>query len=259
MGQQVFTDQITTPLGMASTSFTIDATQLPRFAECSTAIPTGAAGAQIVSQMEANNEPADKLQKLQAALETQNKQYVPTDLFSPTGTGTADESSIFLDTGKHVQCPSGGGGILSTVNDYAKFANTLLTGTDPHTGYKMLELASVELMRTEQLGPMGVPRTGMAAMFQGIGLGVNTTIDPEQPNYYRGAARGAGGWGGAAATSFFVDPQREICWVQASQLLNYASTVSSFRSELSEHVHGLFGDLDNREVIAGPDKVGFAG
>ena len=56
----------------------------------------------------------------------------------------------------------------------------------------MLELASVELMRTEQLGPMGVPRTGMAAMFQGIGLGVNTTIDPEQPNYYRGAARGAG-------------------------------------------------------------------
>ena len=69
----------------------------------------------------------------------------------------------------------------------------------------------------------------------------------------------AGGWGGAAATSFFVDPQREICWVQASQLLNYASTISLFRSELSEHVHGLFGDLDNKEVIAGPDKVGFAG
>eukprot|EP00656_Telonema_subtile_P022353 TRINITY_DN2347_c0_g1_i2.p1 TRINITY_DN2347_c0_g1~~TRINITY_DN2347_c0_g1_i2.p1 ORF type:complete len:420 (+),score=91.35 TRINITY_DN2347_c0_g1_i2:222-1481(+) len=227
--------EITGPLKMHDTGFTITEEQLHRLAECSYAVNNG-----------------------------EQPGYVHADQELQRGVGSTDESCLWLDSGRHVQCPSGGGGAISTRNDYSKFAEALITGSCPHTGYQLLKPETADLMRTAQLKQMEAQSTGMAAMFQGIGLGVNTTTSRTKPNAFLGAGAGlgAGGWGGAAMTSFVVDPENRLSWVQVSQLLGYWHTMGSFKSELNGLVYRLFPELLGSDAVAddqkGPSK-GFTG
>ena len=58
------------------------------------------------------------------------------------GLGAVDASSAWAGEGgrRREACPSGGGGILSTRDDYLRFVETLLTGTCPRTGHVLLQV-----------------------------------------------------------------------------------------------------------------------
>ncbi|MCB0085211.1 MAG: serine hydrolase, partial [Caldilineaceae bacterium] len=111
--------------------------------------------------------------------------------------------------------PSGGGGLLSTTGDYLRFAQMLLNqGT--LDGERLLGRKSVELMRANHL-PDGVfvdndPTTGM-----GFGLGVSVQLALGKLQTL--GSQGNYGWGGAANTNFWIDPQEELLGILMLQYM----------------------------------------
>lgn len=112
---------------------------------------------------------------------------------------------------------SGGGGLLSTVSDYVRFAQMLLNGGQLD-GRRVLKRETVALMMKDQLPPGLTPIPGPAADWppgkNGFGYGGAVRVDsdktvPGSPGTFR--------WAGAASTFFWVDPQADLTamvWTQ---------------------------------------------
>jgi len=122
---------------------------------------------------------------------------------------------------------SGGGGLLSTAEDYARFCQMLLNGGELD-GVRVLSRKSVELMTADHLPP-GIgygaftPELGLTAPLpqygQGYGLGVGVRKEAG-----RSMAPGSVGdyyWGGATGPYFWIDPKEQLVAVlmlQASDI-----------------------------------------
>jgi CubicO group peptidase (beta-lactamase class C family) len=103
----------------------------------------------------------------------------------------------------------GGGGLLSTVDDYLRFARMLLFGGEVD-GTRLLSSASVRLMRTNRLTEeqMRQPFLGSPHWVgRGFGLGLSVVTDPakSRPLFGPGGA-GTFGWPGAYGTWWQADP-----------------------------------------------------
>lgn len=102
---------------------------------------------------------------------------------------------------------SGGGGLVSTLGDYAKFAQLMLDG-GIYKGHRVLDEATVKLMMQDHMGqdkPYMFPWLGPEKM-SGFGYGgsvqIATTAEQLALN---GKAKGQWGWSGAARTEFYID------------------------------------------------------
>ena len=77
--------------------------------------------------------------------------------------------------------------------------------------------------------------TSLCAMCGAVGTPDHKPIpDPKpipNPMISDAAGRGAGGWGGAACTSFFSDPTHGIALVFVAQLVGYYQTAPTLRKE----------------------------
>jgi len=110
----------------------------------------------------------------------------------------------------------GGGGLVSTIDDYSKFANTLCAGGTTDFGYRLLSKATIDLMRTNHLDEARLKeyQSPYSACY-GYGLGVRTMINA--------AAGGSNspegfGWSGLAGTHVRMDPSIGLTYVYAQQL-----------------------------------------
>jgi CubicO group peptidase (beta-lactamase class C family) len=103
---------------------------------------------------------------------------------------------------------SGGAGLVSSAQDYLRFALMLLNEGELE-GARLLAPATVRLMRSDHLG--GINRDGLWGM-GAFGLGVGIVTDPaDKPGEL--LAAGSYGWGGAAGTDFWVDPENDVVGV----------------------------------------------
>ncbi|MFM0210082.1 serine hydrolase [Paraburkholderia sediminicola] len=107
---------------------------------------------------------------------------------------------------------SGGGGLVSTAQDYLQFAQLLL-GRGRVGSTRLLSRRSVDLMRSNFLtrDQRRVPAFGQVLWAgQGFGLGLSIVDDPAQqlPLGYR--SMGSFGWPGAYGTSWFADPVEDL-------------------------------------------------
>ena len=93
----------------------------------------------------------------------------------------------------------GGAGLVSTLPDYEKFADMLLSGGLTADGHRILSEESVRLMRTASI-PHGI-MPGSAEW----GLSMRVITDPN----YR-LPLGTFGWSGAYGTHFWIDPENQI-------------------------------------------------
>lgn len=117
---------------------------------------------------------------------------------------------------------SGGGGLVSTLDDYHRFSRMLLNG-GTLDGQRIIGRKTIELMTTNHL-PGGVDLESMAVSsfaetsFKGVGFGLGfaTTLDPVQCLVQGNA--GDFFWGGAAGTYFWVDPKDELIVIFMAQL-----------------------------------------
>jgi CubicO group peptidase (beta-lactamase class C family) len=110
---------------------------------------------------------------------------------------------------------SGGGGLVATTMDYARFCQMLLNGGELE-GARILSPASVELMGTNVI-PQNVlvssNGTSAARFNEAVGFGLDfmVVMDPRRAGSLEG--KGAMSWGGAAGTWFWVDPTNDMFFV----------------------------------------------
>ena len=113
----------------------------------------------------------------------------------------------------------GGGGLISSVDDYALFANTLCAGGTAANGYKLLSKATVELMRTNHLDEARMKDYGCEGPHlagYGYGLGVRTMVNRAAGG--SGSNLGEFGWSGMLGTYVLMDTDAELTYVYAQQL-----------------------------------------
>jgi CubicO group peptidase (beta-lactamase class C family) len=151
----------------------------------------------------------DKLDRLAQIYKTQNLQS-STPL-------SADEVGMIKDVSVPTHCPSGGGGLTSTLGDYLKFANCLLN-KGAYEGGCILGRKTLEYMASnhvpEKLFPLIL---GVSYLGTGFGLGFRVTMETGGTRYI--SSVGEFGWSGAAQTHFLVDPQEELITLYMTQML----------------------------------------
>jgi CubicO group peptidase (beta-lactamase class C family) len=119
-----------------------------------------------------------------------------------------------LGQGAYVDGPrasfSGGAGLVSTAGDYARFLQMLLNG-GVLDGARILGPKTVALMAQDHLDALyGSPGYG-------FGLGFQVLEDPGKAGQY--GSPGLYSWGGAYATSYWIDPAEDLVSVFLIQLL----------------------------------------
>jgi CubicO group peptidase (beta-lactamase class C family) len=122
---------------------------------------------------------------------------------------------------------SGGGGLVSTGDDYLRFARMLLGGGQLD-GVRLLSPRMVERMATNQLTPeqRRIPFLGLDFWAgQGFGLGVSVVDDPTRTIGSQLLSKGTHGWGGVHGTWYFVDPQEDLAAVMLIQLTGGGQSV----------------------------------
>jgi CubicO group peptidase (beta-lactamase class C family) len=115
--------------------------------------------------------------------------------------------------------PSGGGGMVSTAEDYLRFAQMLLNGGELD-GMRILAPATVQLMTSNHLAPglmTGEFSIGPAIIRPGMGWGYDCAVysDPLEADEVVG--KGTFFWFGAADTWFWVDPTNDLVFVGMTQ------------------------------------------
>ena len=173
-------------------------------------------------------------------------EYMQKTVFSPLGM----ENSFFFDTpevhariapqyraedGKAVptekenvyhitaRYESGGAGLICSLEDYIKFADTLASGGKTADGYHLLSEASIDLLRTEQLSKFAPKSNFSCAAGGGYGyaLGVRTRTSLETG---RGSL-GEFGWDGAAGSYVLIDPKEKLSIFFACHLRNWPTMI----------------------------------
>jgi len=105
--------------------------------------------------------------------------------------------------------------LSSSTGDYLKFARMLLNGGELN-GVRILGRKTVELMAQNHL-PENIPsiNNGNGPAATGYGLGVSVTLDAAKGGNME--SEGSFGWGGAATTTFRVDPVEDMTYVIMGQ------------------------------------------
>lgn len=114
--------------------------------------------------------------------------------------------------------PSGGGGLVSTAPDYLRFTQMLLNRGELD-GIRLISPKTVELMTMNHIPTPLLPlQIGEWAINgYGFGLGFNVVLNPAQAGMI--GTIGAFGWGGAANTEFWVDPQEQLIGILMTQFM----------------------------------------
>ena len=134
--------------------------------------------------------------------------------------------------------PSGAGGLVGTVRDYANFCEMLLQ-KGQFRGKQIIGRPILELMTRNHLGDHSLAQMAVGGFSEtsndgvGFGLGFATTMDA--------AASGTVGegdfyWGGLASTLFWVDPIEDLYAIFMTQLI--PSSTFNFRGQIKNLVYG---------------------
>lgn len=113
---------------------------------------------------------------------------------------------------------SGGAGLISTVDDYAKFAAALTNNGQAADGTRILSPAAINLMRTNRLDEVQLRDFNWPQLAgYGYGLGVRTLISPSRGGSL--SPVGEFGWDGAAGCYVLMDPENRLTLFYAQQML----------------------------------------
>lgn len=209
--EQFLKERILGPLGMNDTDFFVPKEKAHRFAACYSADPQGGMTFHATER--------------KGSLTLQD---------DPT-------TSSFLSPPSLV---SGGGGLCSTAADYLTFCRALLNGGELG-GVRLLGPKTLKLMASNHL-PGGVDLPTMSrslfseASYNGIGFGLGFAVTMNPPQTLIAGSPGEFAWGGAATTSFFIDPAEELITIFMTQLL--PSSAYPIRREIRTMVYAAITD-----------------
>ena len=135
--------------------------------------------------------------------------YAPTDLFDPMKPGLVKaDDPVEGSYNQQRQLLSGGGGLVSTVQDYLAFIRMIVNGGS-WEGARILKPETLATMRTNQL-PDGVgvsfPMWDMPGTVFGLGFALKTQLAEGEPAGMLGEYH----WGGMAGTHSWMAPEAGI-------------------------------------------------
>ena len=205
--------EIFDPLQMADTGFSVSEQNIERFSALYSPLH-GSGGMSSIGAASDENSLARSGLKLEES-------YVESGYLKPAG--------MF----------SGGGGLVSSIDDYSAFCQMLMNGGELN-GQRLLGRKTVEHMRLNHLPD----NRDMAAMGQpvwsetsydgiGFGLGFAVVLDPAKASIV--ASVGEHHWGGAASTFFWLDPLEDLFVVFFTQLI--PSSTYPIRRELRTRIY----------------------
>ncbi len=135
---------------------------------------------------------------------------------------------------------SGGGGLVSTLDDYMNFS-TMLLNNGMFKDQQILSKKTIDLMTSNHLAGNKdlissshadtASETTLAGV--GFGLGFQILINPAKNQI--NSSIGEYGWGGAASTTFWIDPSENLITIFLTQLI--PSTTYNIRRELRTLVY----------------------
>ena len=131
-------------------------------------------------------------------------------------TGQLGDASPYIDDLSHPpHMESGGGGLVSTAGDYARFSQMLLNGGELD-GVRILKPETVRLMRTNQLPAdlrVDSNGSGKSAFNDAVGFGLDFMVIMDPAKAHTQAGKGTFSWGGAAGTWFWIDPEKDVIFL----------------------------------------------
>ncbi|MEE2778841.1 MAG: serine hydrolase domain-containing protein [Acidobacteriota bacterium] len=139
---------------------------------------------------------------------------------------------------------SGGGGLVSTATDYARFCQMVLGGGELD-GARILSPRTLGLMMTNHLpGDADLSRLASGSFsettYDGIGFGLGFAVFLDQARAEAVGSPGESYWGGAASTIFWVDPSEDLTVVFMTQFM--PSGTFNFRGQLKSIIYGSIVD-----------------
>ena len=209
--EQFLKERIFNPLGMTDTDFFVPAEKAHRFAACYNATAGG---------MMSFHSPNAK-----GSLTLQDD----------------PKTSSFLSPPDFI---SGGGGLCSTAADYLTFCRALLNGGELG-GVRLIGPKTLALMASNHLpGNRDLPEMSRSmfaeATYNGIGFGLGFSVTMDPAKTLIAGSPGEYAWGGAATTSFWIDPAEELIAIFMTQVL--PSSAYPIRRELRTMVYAAITD-----------------
>src|SRR4030081_1757069 len=204
--EQFLKERIFDPLGMSDSDFFVPAGKVHRFAACYSADPKGGMTFHATER--------------KGSLTLQD---------DPT-------KSSFLSPPSFI---SGGGGLCSTAADFLTFCRALLGGGELG-GVRLIGPKTLALMTSNHLpGGRDLPEMSRSlfseATYNGIGFGLGFSVTMDPAKTLIPGSPGEYSWGGAATTSFWIDPAEELVVIFMTQVL--PSSAYPLRRELRTMVY----------------------
>jgi CubicO group peptidase (beta-lactamase class C family) len=209
--EQFLKERILDPLGMNDTDFFVPADKAHRFAACYSADPQGGMTFHATDR--------------KTSLTLQDDPVKSSFLTPP---------SFF----------SGGGGLCSTAADYLTFCRALLNRGELG-GVRLLGPKTLALMTSNHLpGGRDLPEMSRSlfseAAYNGIGFGLGFSVTMDAAKTLIPGSAGEYAWGGAATTSFWIDPAEELIAIFMTQVL--PSSAYPLRRELRTMIYAAITD-----------------
>ncbi|HEY2252582.1 MAG TPA: serine hydrolase [Planctomycetaceae bacterium] len=111
---------------------------------------------------------------------------------------------------------SGGGGLVSTARDYARFCQMFVNGGELF-GKRLLKTETVQMMIRNQLPESAVPINFGGIKLDGIGFGLGFSVRVSKNIFISAHALGEYGWSGVASTHFWIAPHDELIVIALQQ------------------------------------------
>jgi CubicO group peptidase (beta-lactamase class C family) len=124
----------------------------------------------------------------------------------PTDPWNGDKVQLFNMLEKPAM-ESGGGGLVSTTMDYARFSQMLLNG-GTLDGIRIVGRKTLQLMASDHLGPH--VKVASPLMPPGHGFGLGFAVRTHQGMAPFSGSAGQFFWSGMAGTFFFIDPAEDL-------------------------------------------------
>ena len=119
---------------------------------------------------------------------------------------------------------SGGGGLVSTAEDYLRFCRMMLNG-GTLDGVQILSPKTVALFSLNYLpgggevAEMALPGTFSESGYAGVGFSLGCGVNIDVAKTRLPGSLGEYFWGGAAATAFWIDPREDLTVVFMTQVI----------------------------------------
>ncbi|HYU10953.1 MAG TPA: serine hydrolase domain-containing protein [Stellaceae bacterium] len=160
--------------------------------------------------------------------------YVPSDktdrlasCYQPEGGGRGLKLQDDARESTYAEPPvleSGGGGLVSTAQDYLRFCRMMLNG-GTLDGVQILSPKTVALFSLNylpegrEIADMALPGMFSESSYAGVGFSLGCGVNVDLAKTRLPGSLGEYFWGGAAATAFWIDPKEELTVVFMTQVI----------------------------------------